>query len=81
MHLKSSDTAEKAALDSYQVEIESIDIKQGRLTVSDSAHHRLEIPFVHAPWAKSGAKVGTLLKLILDGEKFIKLTPPVDFKK
>lgn len=80
LHLKSTETAEKAELDSYPVEVESFDKARGMLVLSDARHNRIDIPVAFATWAKEGVKTGTLLNLILDGEKFVKLTLPADVK-
>jgi translation elongation factor P/translation initiation factor 5A len=79
-HLKSTETTEAVILDTYQVEVEHVSLDNGLITVSDSRHQKIDIPLAHAQWAKNGVAVGTLLRLILDGEKFVKLCLPSDFK-
>ena len=79
-HLNSAESADTATVDTYQVEVERVDLTAGTLTVSDARHNKIDIPLAHAPWAKSGVAAGTLLRLILDGEKFVKLCLPSDFK-
>ena len=80
LHLKSTESAEKADIKSYPVEVESFDSSKNVLLISDARHNRIEIPAAFASWAKSGVKAGTLLNLILEGENFVKLTLPVDVK-
>jgi len=80
LHFKSSESAETTQLDSYPVEIESLDTAKGIITVSDSRHNRFQIPLGFASWAKQGVKVGTLLNLILEGDSFVKLSLPSDLK-
>jgi translation elongation factor P/translation initiation factor 5A len=80
IYLKSDENAETAELDTYQVEVESVDLKHGFLNVSDARSNIINIPLAFASWAKKGAKPGTLLQLITDGEVFVKLSLPLDFK-
>jgi translation elongation factor P/translation initiation factor 5A len=80
LYLKSDETAEVAELETYTVEVESVDHEKGVLKVSDPRSNIVDIPLAFASWAKDGAKPGTLLQLITDGEAFVKLTLPVDLK-
>ena len=76
LHLGLKDTAEEVSLDSYPVEIESLDLSNQTLNVSDTRHNIVKIPLAFAQWAKSGVKPGTLLNMVLHGETFIKLSKP-----
>ena len=78
IHIKSKETVNTAELSSIDVEVESFDRKKDFLIVSTSNYERLEIPSSFAPWAKGGVCAGVRLKIVMDEDKFVKLTLPVN---
>ena len=80
IHLSSKDTLETVDLTPYEVETERIDTKRDVLIVTNSQYEQIEVPLGFASWARAGVSPGIKLKILLDGQNFVKLTLPTNLK-
>ena len=77
LHAKKGE--EFPTVDLTHFEVELVEVTASHARVADRSYQQIDIPINLAPWTRAVAQ-GTQLQLLMEGDNFVRLSPPCDLK-